>query len=52
MVVMASGMVVGVVEEGVVIVFFYSYFIIILMNCLYYLNEIVKNIKVLMFDVF
>ena len=26
-------------------------YIIILMSCLYYLNEIVKNIEILMFDV-
>ena len=51
MVVMASGAVVGVVEEVVAIVFLCSCFIIILMHSLYYLNEMVKNIKVLMFDV-
>ena len=32
--------------------FVLSCFIIILMSSLYYLNEIVKNIEVLMFDVF
>ena len=32
--------------------FVLSCFIIILMSSLYYLNEMVKNIKVLMFDVF
>ena len=51
MVVMASGAVVGVVEEVVAIVFCVVVFIIILMCSLYYLNEMVKNIEVLMFDV-
>ena len=43
----------GVVEEVVAIVFilFYSCFIIILMSNLYYLNEMVKSIKILMFDI-
>ena len=31
--------------------YLYSCFIIILMSSLYYLNEMVKNIEVLMFDV-
>ena len=37
--------------EGVGWWFVYSCFIIILMSSLYYLNEIVKNIETLMFDV-
>ena len=43
----------GVVEEvvAIVFIFFYSCFIIILMSNLYYLNEMVKSIKILMFDI-
>ena len=37
--------------EGVGWLFVCSCFIIILMSSLYYLNEIVKNIEVLMFDI-
>ena len=53
MVVMARGAVVGVVEKGVgwlLYRFLCSWFIIILISNLYYLNEMVKNIEVLMFD--
>ena len=31
--------------------FLCSCFIIILMSCLYYLNKMIKNIKILMFDI-
>ena len=53
MVVMASGAVVGVVwGRGLAgcYRFWCSCFIFILMSSLYYLNEMVKNIEVLMFD--
>ena len=54
MVVMASGAVVGGVEEGVgwlLYRFLCGWFIIILISNLYYLNEMVKNIEVLMINV-
>ena len=37
--------------EGVGWLFVCSCFIIILLSSLYYLNEIIKNIEVLMFDI-
>ena len=39
-------------REGWPVARFLCSFIIILMSSLYYLNEMVKNIKVLMFDIF
>ena len=40
-------------EEVVAIVFYFldSCFIIILMSNLYYLNEMIRSIKILMFDI-